>query len=75
MKAVHGNIYDFHPQGFLLPSEYTKFIGAWTKAHEEAQSQETEKTTRGGNTTNQQNQQNPQKKNNQNQQNQQKITQ
>lgn len=30
MKAVHGDVYGFHPDGYLLPTEYTKFIDAFT---------------------------------------------
>jgi hypothetical protein len=26
MRAVHGKIFDFFPDGFILPSEYTKFV-------------------------------------------------
>lgn len=31
MKAVHGDVYGFHPDGYLLPTEYTKFIDAFTR--------------------------------------------
>ncbi|CAM9772568.1 unnamed protein product [Ectocarpus fasciculatus] len=31
MKAVHGEVYAFHPDSFLLPTEYTKFIDAFTR--------------------------------------------
>eukprot|EP00752_Nemacystus_decipiens_P002161 g2058.t1 len=31
MKVVHGDVYGFHPDGYLLPTEYTKFIDAFTR--------------------------------------------
>ena len=31
MKAVHGDVYAFHPDSYMLPTEYTKFIGAFTR--------------------------------------------
>lgn len=34
MKAVHGDVYDFHPDSYLLPTEYTKFINAFTRLQE-----------------------------------------
>ncbi|CAM9790523.1 unnamed protein product [Chrysoparadoxa australica] len=30
MEAIYGPVYGFHPQGFILPTEYTKFISAYT---------------------------------------------
>ena len=31
MKAVHGEVYAFHPDSYVLPTEYTKFIDAFTR--------------------------------------------
>lgn len=31
MKAVHGAVYAFHPDSYMLPTEYTKFIGEFTR--------------------------------------------
>ncbi|CBJ28251.1 conserved unknown protein [Ectocarpus siliculosus] len=31
MKAVHGEVYAFHPDSYLLPTEYTKFINTFTR--------------------------------------------
>jgi len=31
MKAVHGDVYAFHPDSYVLPTEYTKFINAFTR--------------------------------------------
>lgn len=35
MKAVHGAIYAFHPDSYMLPREYTKFIGKFTKLQQQ----------------------------------------
>lgn len=35
MKAVHGEVYDFHPDSYLLPTEYTKFIHAFTRLQQQ----------------------------------------
>lgn len=34
MKAVHGSVYAFHPDSYMLPTEYTKFISAFTRLKE-----------------------------------------
>lgn len=34
MRAVHGRIFDFVPAGFILPSEYTKFVQAYAEDDE-----------------------------------------
>lgn len=31
LLALHGSIFDFAPEGYILPSEYTKFIKAYSK--------------------------------------------
>ncbi|CAN0382130.1 unnamed protein product, partial [Ectocarpus sp. 12 AP-2014] len=31
MRAVHGEVYAFHPDSYLLPTEYTKFIDTFTR--------------------------------------------
>ncbi|CAM9756358.1 unnamed protein product, partial [Hapterophycus canaliculatus] len=36
MKAVHGEVYAFHPDSYLLPTEYTKFIDVFTRGAEDA---------------------------------------
>lgn len=42
MRAVHGAIYGFHPDGFILPTEYTKFIAAWTQSQQQRQGKDGE---------------------------------
>ena len=36
MKAIHGLIYSYFPDGFMLPSEYTKFVKAYEASKESA---------------------------------------
>jgi tubulin polyglutamylase TTLL2 len=31
MRVVHGKIFDFFPDGFILPTEYTKFVEEYSK--------------------------------------------
>lgn len=40
MKAVHGSVYDFHPDSYMLPTEYTKFISEFTRLQQQKQQQQ-----------------------------------
>ncbi|CAM9136795.1 unnamed protein product, partial [Sphacelaria rigidula] len=39
MKAVHGSAYHFHPDSYMLPTEYTKFIREFTRLQQQQQQQ------------------------------------